>query len=83
MNEQNRNEMEEAAVNTHNMRLDGNISDVRVGLYGDHQERVTVSVEGAEPLYAELRVPNRAGWALGQRVVVVIMPASSDGTGMH
>jgi hypothetical protein len=75
--------MEDTSVDTHNMKLVGNISDVRAGLYGDHQERVTVSVEGAEPLYAELRVPNQAGWALGQKVVVVIMPASPDGTGLH
>jgi len=31
-----------------------------------------VFVEGAEPLYAELRVPNRQGWSVGQRVTVVI-----------
>jgi hypothetical protein len=35
-------------------------------------ERVTVSVEGAEPLYAELRLPNLSRWTVGQRVVVTI-----------
>lgn len=70
----------DAFVNTHDLRLVGNISDIsRAGLYGDHQERVTVSVEGAEPLYAELRLPNHARWVLGQKVLVVIIPASPEG----
>lgn len=70
----------DAFVNTHDLRLAGNISDIsRAGLYGDHQERVTVSVEGAEPLYAELRLPNHARWVLGQKVLVVIIPASPEG----
>jgi hypothetical protein len=69
-----------AFVNTHDLRLVGKISDIsRAGLYGDHQELVTVSVEGAEPLYAELRLPNHARWVLGQKVLVVIVPASPDG----
>jgi hypothetical protein len=42
-----------------------------------------VSIEGAEPLYAELRLPNQPGWALGQRVVVMIMPDLPEGGGMH
>jgi hypothetical protein len=68
-----------AFVNAHDLRLVGNISDIsRAGLYGDHQERVTVSVEGAESLYAELRLPNHAGWVLGQKVLVVIVPASPE-----
>jgi hypothetical protein len=71
-------------VNTHNLRLVGNISDIsRPGLYEDYQERVTVSVEGAEPLYAELRLPNRAGWVVGQKVLVVIVPAPPEGGGVH
>ena len=71
-------------VNTHNLRLVGNISDIsRPGLYEDYQERVTVSVEGAEPLYAELRLPNRAGWVVGQKVLVVIIPAPPEGSGAH
>jgi hypothetical protein len=40
----------------------------------DKVERVTVSVEGAEPLYAELRLPNVSRWTLGQKVVVTIEP---------
>jgi hypothetical protein len=66
-------------VNTHTLRLVGNISDIsRAGLYPDYQERVTVFVEGAEPLYAELRLPNTSGWVVGQKVVLVIVPTSSD-----
>ena len=83
--EQNRMEGDGGAfVNTHNLRLAGNISDIsRPGLYEDHQERVTVSVEGGEPLYAELRLPNRAGWVVGQKVLVVIIPASPEADGAH
>jgi hypothetical protein len=56
-----------------NLRLTGNVSEIsRSELYLDHQERVTVAVEGAEPLYAELRVPNVHGWVVGQRVVLLI-----------
>ena len=57
------------------LKLAANVIDIsRPGLYADHQERVTLCVEGAEPLYAELRLPNRPGWTVGQRVVLVIVP---------
>lgn len=57
----------------------GNITEIsRAGLYEDHRERVTVSVEGAEPLYAELRLPNKEGWNLGQKLLIVIVPADSE-----
>src|SRR5579862_9130125 len=66
-------------VMNESLRLTGNISEIsRDGLYGNGQELVTVSVEGAEPLYAELRLPNAQGWVLGQRVMVVIFPSISD-----
>jgi hypothetical protein len=29
-------------------------------------------------LYAELRLPNHARWGLGQKVLVVIVPVSSE-----
>jgi hypothetical protein len=62
-------------MNAVNVRLTGKISDVsRAGLYMDQVERVTVCVEGAEPLYAELRLPNLSHWTLGQKVVVTIEP---------
>jgi hypothetical protein len=62
-------------VNAASVKLTGNISDIsRAGLYMDQVERVTICVEGAEPLYAELRVPNLSNWTLGQKVVVTIEP---------
>lgn len=65
------------AVNDGSLKLAANVTDIsRAGLYEDHLERVTLSVEGAEPLYAELRLPN-PGWAVGQRVVLVIVPTPS------
>ena len=67
-------------MNLDTLKLAGNVVEVsRAALYPDEQERITVSVEGAEQLYAELRVPNQPGWAVGQRVVLVIVPTSSVG----
>jgi hypothetical protein len=63
----------------HTVKLAGNVSEIRPGLYLDKQERVTVSVQGAEELYAELRVPNDVGWKLGQKVMVTIAPTDTDG----
>ena len=60
------------------VKLAGNVSEIRPGLYLDNREQVTVSVQGAEPLYAELRVPNDVGWKLGQKVMVTIAPADTD-----
>ena len=58
-------------------RLAGNVSEIsRRDLYQDHQERITLWVEGAEPLYAEIRVPNVHQWLVGQRVLLIIMPIS-------
>jgi hypothetical protein len=66
-------------VNSQNVKLDGRIGNIsRAGFYEDHQERMTVEVEGAEPLYAELRLLNQHGWLVGQKVLVVIMPVASD-----
>jgi hypothetical protein len=62
-------------VNEASVKLTGSISAIsRPGFYLDDVERVTVSVEGAEPLYAELRLPNLSRWTVGQRVVVTIEP---------
>ena len=59
------------------LRLNGNVSEIsRSELYQDRQERITVAVEGAEPLYAELRLPNALGWMVGQRLVLVIITSS-------
>ena len=66
-------------MNLQSIRLAGNISEIsRPGLYFDQRERVTVSVQGAEPLYAELRLPNEQGWSVGQKVVVVIVPVDAE-----
>ena len=62
----------------HTVKLAGSVSEIHPGLYLDNREQVTVSVEGAEPLYAELRVPNEVGWKLGQKVMVTIAPADMD-----
>jgi hypothetical protein len=61
------------------LRLIGNVSDICRPVYSrDNQEQVTVSAEGAERLYAEIRIPNKQGWRLGQRVVVMIGSVSAD-----
>ncbi len=65
-------------VIAHTVKLAGSVSEIRPGLYLDNREQVTVSVQGAEPLYAELRVPNDVGWRLGQKVVVIIAPVGTD-----
>jgi len=68
-------------VSTNTVRLAGEIAEIsRPGLYLDQRERVTVCVEGAEPLYAELRLPNDRGWSLGQKVMVTIALADSEGS---
>ena len=65
-------------VIAHTVKLAGNVSEIHPGLYLDNREHVTVSVQGAEPLYAELRVPNDVGWKLGQKVMVTIASADTD-----
>jgi hypothetical protein len=56
------------------LRLAGSVTEVsRRGLYLDERERITVAVEGAEPLYAEIRVPNTQGWVLGQKVMLIMV----------
>jgi len=69
----------EVLMNGVAVKFSGNVTDIsRSGIYEDKVERVTVSVLGAEPLYAELRVPNKEGWQVGQRVTVTIAPADVD-----
>ena len=56
------------------LRLAGSVTEVsRRGLYLDERERITVAVEGAEPLYAEIRIPNTQGWVLGQKLVLIML----------
>jgi hypothetical protein len=44
------------------------------GLRPDQPEYVTFLVEGAEPLWAEIRLPNTHGWRVGERVSIAIIP---------
>jgi hypothetical protein len=68
-------------MNALGVKLLGSVTDLsRSGIYEDKVERVTVSVVGAEPLYAELRLPNKEGWQVGQRVTVTIAPADAGET---
>ena len=61
-------------MNEEKLELNGTVTEIsRSVLYGDDQERVTLSVEGAEPLYAELRLPNKHGWTVGDKLVISIM----------
>jgi hypothetical protein len=56
------------------LRLAGSVTEVsRRGLYLDERERITVAIEGAEPLYAEIRVPNTQGWVLGQKLMLIMV----------
>jgi hypothetical protein len=64
------------------LKFSGYVVEIsRPGLYQDELERITVSVEGAEPLYAELRLPNTMQWSVGQKVVVMIMAPSAETKG--
>jgi hypothetical protein len=66
-------------MNSVGVKFSGNITDIsRSGIYEDKVERVTVSVFDPEPLYAELRVPNKEGWQVGQKATVTIAPADSN-----
>jgi hypothetical protein len=68
----------EVLMNAVGVKFLGSVTDLsRSGIYEDEVERVTVSVVGAEPLYAELRVPNKEGWQVGQRVTVTIAPTDA------
>jgi len=59
--------------------LIGHVSEISRGrMYEDQRERVTVVVEGAEPLCAELRLRNYRGRIFGQKLEIAIGPASSD-----
>ena len=60
-------------MNVSCLKLIGSVSELsRPGLYADQRERLTLFVHGAEPLCAELRIPNEHGWRVGQRVVITI-----------
>ena|ERR1700752_84438 len=61
-------------VNTKKLLLDGRVTDVlHRGLNSDQPEYVTFLVEGAEPLWGEIRLPNMHGWRVGERVSISII----------
>jgi hypothetical protein len=54
--------------------LDGRVTEVlHRGLQPDQPQYVTIFVEGAEPLWAEIRLPNKHGWKVGERVSISII----------
>ena len=62
-------------MHTKKLLLDGRVTDVlHRGLQPDQPEFVTFLVEGAEPLWAEIRLPNIHGWTVGERVSIAIIP---------
>jgi hypothetical protein len=61
-------------MNNKKLELYGFVTELsRPGLYFDKQERVTFSITGAEPMYAELRLPNKHGWVVGEGVAISIV----------
>ena len=65
-----------------NVVLSGTVTEVsRPGLYirslsidgFPQDEQVTFFIEGAMPLWAELRIPNNNGWMVGDRVAISIV----------
>jgi sRNA-binding carbon storage regulator CsrA len=56
--------------------LSGTVTDVsRPRVDG---EQVTFAIDGAVPLWAEVRVPNRHGWVIGDRVSISIVSAERN-----
>jgi hypothetical protein len=61
-------------VHEKKLLLAGRVTEVsRLG-FSPQPELVTFSVDGAEPLWSEVRVPNEHGWAVGDRVLISIEP---------
>jgi hypothetical protein len=55
------------------MVLRGTVTDVSSPRYGlDCSEQVTFSIDGAEPFWAEVRLPNQHGWVVGDRLSISI-----------
>jgi hypothetical protein len=54
--------------------LNGVVTEVSNPGYGAApQDYVTFSVDGAEPLWAEFRVPNNHGWKVGDAVAISVV----------
>ena len=59
--------------------LSGSVSDVsRPRVESGYGEQVTFAIDGAVPLWAEVRVTNRHGWAVGDRVSISIVSAEKN-----
>jgi hypothetical protein len=56
--------------------LSGTVTDVSVPRFDG--EQVTFAIDGAVPLWAEVRVPNRHGWVVGERVSISIVSAERN-----
>ena len=58
------------------MVLSGTVTDVSpASVASDYSEQVTFSIADAVPLWAEVRVQNRHGWVVGDRVSICIVCA--------
>jgi hypothetical protein len=58
--------------------LSGSVTDVSRPRAESDGEQVTFAIDGAVPLWAEVRVPNRHGWAVGDRVSISIVSAERN-----
>ncbi len=67
-------------MNAKELVLNGTVTEVsRPELHFDQEERVTFSVSGAEPLWSELRLPNKHGWVVGDKVAISIVSVQREG----
>jgi hypothetical protein len=59
--------------------LSGSVTDVSRQCVDLHYgEQVTFAIEGAVPLWAEVRVPNNRGWVVGDRVSICIVSEETN-----
>ena len=59
--------------------LSGSVTDIcHPRMTSEYGEQVTFAIDGAVPLWAELRVPNRHGWVVGDRVSISIVSAERN-----
>jgi hypothetical protein len=59
--------------------LAGMVTDVSpASVDSGYGEQVTFSIEDAVPLWAEVRVQNRDGWVVGDRVSICIVSAERN-----
>lgn len=58
--------------------LSGSVTDVSRPRAESHGEQVTFAIDEAVPLWAEVRVPNRHGWVVDDRVSISIVYAERN-----